>query len=731
MVASLRSAAPRTAFVFSVLLILCPPMVSQVRAAEGMWPPQDLPDEVYRDMRAMGLELRKTDVWNEQGTGVANAVVNVGATGSFVSPDGLILTNHHVAYGAVQRLSTAARNYIEEGYLARTRDEEVPAWGYRAYILLRSEDVTTGILSAVDDAMAPLERYNAIERRTKEIIAEAEKGGDVYCEVSAFYGGAMYVLDTYIRLRDVRVVYVPARAIGEYGGDIDNWMWPRHTADFSFLRAYVGPDGRPADYSEDNVPYRPKRFLKISDEDMSPGDFGFIVGFPGRTQRYLTSYGLEHYEDFLLPEQIRLYEEMIRILEAESRADPEAAVRVASRMKGINNWLKKNKGLLEGFKRFHLTEHQREAEAQVLAAGGIPAAEVAKRARLLRDFQEIYSTQRPYDEKDLLMDLMLGRGSMLGQALTLYKWSLEKEKPDMERDPDYMDREVINLKRKLRLFETGYQMESDRLIFEMLIREALALPAGQRMRVFDNLIEGRRGEDLDLALAAFLDDLYRYTKLADPAECLRMFDLTHDELMAEGDLFIEFAAKFDVENEERIEREKTFKGALNALTPRWIEIMAGQRNVVPYSDANGTMRLSYGVVEGYSPRDAVDYEPVTTLKGMAEKCTGVPPFDCPERLLKLAESDYRGRYYDPVLGDVPVNLLTTHDSTNGNSGSPLINARGEIVGCLFDGNYEALTADFSFMEDITRSIHVDMRYVLFVAEEVDHADNVLKELGVK
>ncbi len=704
-------------------------LASVCYCAEGMWPPYDLPDEVVRDMQGLGLELGRDGIWNTSGTGVANAVVSVGATGAFVSPEGLILTNHHVAYGAVQRISTPEKNYIEEGYLATTREEELPAHGYRAYILLTSKDVTQEVLSGVDESMSPLERYNAIERKTKEIIAEAEATGDVYCELKAFYGGAEYVLDTYVRLRDVRVVYVPSRAIGEYGGDIDNWMWPRHTADFSFLRAYVGPDGKPADFSEENVPYSPTRYLKISADGLREGDFGLIVGFPGKTERYLTSYELAAYEDFRLPQRIRLYAESIRLLEERSRADEVAAVKVASRMKGINNWLKKNRGLLEGFKRFHLVERQRAVERSLLD-DTVDAAELAKRQTLLEEYEQLYRQHAQYAMKDLLMELMLGRGSMLSQALTIYRWSIEKEKHDMDRDPDYMDREVINLERKITLFQMGYHEESDRALLRMLIEEALRLPEGERLRVFDDIAGNRTGEALDALLGDFLDDLYAGTKLGETEERMRMFGLSHDALMTENDAFIALASKFYEEDDERREREKVFKGALNALAPRWIEIMAQQRSARPYADANGTMRINYGVVEGYSPRDAVHYDGFTTLKGLAEKNTGIPPFDCPERLLELADGRYRGRYYNEALGGVPVNVLTTHDSTNGNSGSPLINGKGEIVGCLFDGNYEALTADFLFDPEITRSIHVDTRCILFVTEEVDGADNVLRELGL-
>lgn len=704
---------------------------SPVYCGEGMWLPQELSDEVMNDMRAAGCQLGKGEIYNPLGTGVANAVVRVSATGSFVSPEGLILTNHHVAFGAVQRMSTPEQNYIAQGFLAKSREEEVPALGYNVYVTQSVEDVTERVLSAVKSSMSPLERYNAIERRTKEIVKKAEKGKDVYCEVRGFFGESRYLLYTSFRIKDVRVVYVPARSIGEYGREIDNWMWPRHTCDFSFLRAYVAPDGKTAEYSKDNVPYRPKSYLKIAPEGLREGDFVFIVGFPARTDRYLTSYALSNIESFEYPQRIRLQNQMVQILEEQSNADPVAAVRVANQMKGIYNYLKKNRGILEGFKKFGLVRRQEDRENKLSAEFQTDPETYEKCSRLLDRFKSLYEKNSEHAMKNLLFDVYFERDSMLGEAMLLYKWSIEKAKNDLDRDPKFAERRVPDLKRDVRLFQTGFHLPSDRRLLRMLLVEIVDLPEGQRVAAVDEMLGIKSGMEPEKAIEEFLDTLYSNTKLDKIEERLRMFDLSHDKLLKEGDSFIVFAAKLYDESEKRIERRKSFTGSLDMLIPQWMEMIAKGSESSPYADGNGTMRISYGRVEGYAPRDAVYYRPLTTLQGVAEKHTGVEPFDCPQRILELAASKTYGPYGSSDLGDVAVNLLTTTDSTNGNSGSPLLNSRGELVGCLFDGNYEALSSDFEFENDLTRSISVDIRYVLFVTDFVGNAQNVLTELGVK
>jgi hypothetical protein len=698
---------------------------------EGMWLPQELPEEIMGEMRARGCQLSREDIYDASGTGVANAVVKLGATGSFVSPEGLILSNHHVAYGAVQRMSSAEKNYIERGFLAKTKDEEARAIGYIVYVVQSVEDVTKRVMSAVEPSMSHLELYNAIERRIKDIVRENETGRDVYCEVRSFFGGSQYLLYTFLKIKDVRVVYVPSRSIGEYGGDIDNWMWPRHTGDFSFLRAYVAPDGKTAEFSADNVPYRPTTHLKIATEGLADGDFAMVIGFPGRTNRYLTSHARADFEGFNYPQRTRLYRQMLAILDAQADADPKASVRVASRIKGINNRLKNNEGMLEGFKKFDLVRRQKEEERLFLTKVNADSEMNEKYGTLLDDIGTLYAERAKHAMKDLLLDFALYRRSLLGQAMLLYKWSVEKQKADLDRDPDFMDRRIPDLKRNLRIFQTQLHLGSDRELLKMYLLELSNLLEGQRVVAVDDMFGGKTGNELEEAIDAFLDELYASTTLDKRDERVRMFELSHDELMKEKDSFIELAAKFYQENEDRIERGKSFSGALKRLAPKWIEAVAAASEQTLYSDANGTMRLNFGNVKGYSPKDAVYFRPFTSFQGVADKHTGVAPFDCPEKILELAASERDNAYVSTEVGDVPVNLLTTHDSTGGNSGSPVLNARGELVGCLFDGNYESMTSDFLFQDDVTRSIHVDIRYVLFVADFVDNAHNVLREVGVK
>ncbi len=720
---------PGALIIFLALLLtqtVCQPSGS---CEEGMWLPYMIPPEIFAEMQAAGLELGPDEIWDQSGTGIANAVVSLGATGSFVSPEGLILTNHHVAYGAVQRISTPEKNYIEEGYLARSREDEVPAHGYIAYLLLSTEDVTDRVLSATAAHMAPLERHAAIEDEMKLIVAEAENAGGGYCEVNAFFGGGKYVLDTYLKITDVRVVYIPARSIGEYGGDVDNWMWPRHTADFSFLRAYVGPDGEPADFSEDNVPYRPRSYLRVAPQGLSDGDFSMIIGYPRRTSRYLSSHALAYRRDFTYPENIRLFRKMLDVLDTEARKDPEAAVRVAGRIKGINNRLKNNLGMMDGFERFGLVEAQWDEERKFLA-GSAPRETKTRYAEILNGFGDLYREESEHAMQDLLLESMLYRSNLAGLAMRLYKWSLEKQKPDLERDPDFMDREIPYNMMRLRVAQMGYHDKCDRALLELLLREFAALPDGGGYEVLEAAFGGSAGDDVPAAIEGLLEGLYSGTALGSADERLRMFDLSHEELMAEGDPFIELAARLYELNEERQERRKSFDGALKSLVPEWIKVIDEGTERPLYPDANGTMRVNYGSVRGYSPEEGSFYEPFTALREIPDKDTGEPPFDAPQRLLDLARAGAPNPYVHPPLGDVPVNFLTTHDSTGGNSGSPVVNARGELVGCLFDGTYESMTGDFHFQDDLTRSISVDIRYVLFVAKYVDGADNVLEELGV-
>jgi len=715
--------------IFGVILLIT--LTVPILAEEGMWLPNDIPLPIIKEMQAKGLKLTAEQIFNEKGTGVANAVVSLGGgTGSFVSPEGLIITNHHVAYGAVQRISTAQNNYIEEGFLAKSRTEEQPAYGYTAYVLLSVNDMTKQVRDQLRDDMSPLDRYNAIEKISKKIVQEAEAGKDVYCYVRDMFGGIQYYLFTFKRIKDIRVVYVPPRSIGEFGGDIDNWMWPRHTGDFSFLRAYVDPEGNTAEYSEKNVPYNPKSYLKICQEGVKEGDFALIAGFPGSTQRYMTSYGIDAQENFYLPRRIDQYKRWIEILEKASAEDPDAAVKVAGLIKGLNNSMKYRQGLVDGFRKFNLLEAKRKMEKEFTEF--LNENEQARRQfkDVLPRIKEIYEEEKSYRLKEEALDL-LGRASFLDFASTMYKWSIEKQKENMERDPAFMERNIPQIKRRLEVAQRTLHPASDREAMKMFLHLAGDLPESQRIKGLEEWLGGKSGSQLDEAIENLLNTLYSNTKLGDGATRLKMFDMNHQELINQGDPFIGLAEKLYPEQEELEEKSKAVRGALSEIEPLWIQGLAAWKMGTLYDDANGTMRINYGVVRGYSPHDAVWYAPYTTLSGVIEKHTGKEPFNVPDRLQELYNAKDYGRYKDEKLSDIPVNLLTTNDATGGNSGSPLLNGKGALVGVLFDGNYEAMSSDYQFNEAITRSIHVDIRYVLFIADKFNNAQNVLMEMGVK
>ena len=588
----------------ATFFVLLTALVSVTYPGEGMWLPHEIPTEVMRKMRKMGLKLDREEIFNSEGTGVANAVVRVGATGCFVSPDGLILTNHHVAFGAVQRISTPEHNYIEEGFLARSREEELPAYGYTSYILRSVEDVTQAVLAALTPGMSPLERYEAIEKRINQIVKESEETTGLRSEVKSFFGGSRYLLYRYLRLRDIRVVYVPSRSIGEYGGDIDNWMWPRHTGDFSFLRAYVAPSGFPADYSPDNVPYKPKRYLKIARNGLKEGDFAIIVGFPGHTDRYLTSSGIRFLENTAYPTRIDLYQRIIAFLEDESKKDAEVAVKVASIIKALRNRLKNNQGILEGFKKSDIYGERKDRERKVLAYLRSHPEVAAKYGTVLSGIEKLYENRAKYFRKDLILDFLTDWQLLLGQAMIIYKWSIEKTKHDVDRDPDYMDSRVPDLKMRLRVFRMSYDEISDRRVLEELIRQNYKLPEDLRIKGLVHFFGDSKTHEL-ANLETILDSLYANTKLTSVEERLRMFELSREELLEEGDPFIALAAGIYEDNEERLRRDKTFGGAMTILMPEWIELLEKVNGKGLYPDANGTMRINYGVVKGYSPRDAV------------------------------------------------------------------------------------------------------------------------------
>jgi hypothetical protein len=699
---------------------------------EGMYLLDQIDPALFQQMKEMGLKLTPDQLYNEQGTSIAHAVVNLmGGTGAFVSPLGLILTNHHVAFGAVARISTPEKNYIEEGFLAQTLEEEIPAPGYQILVLKSMKDITAEMLSVIKPKMSDLERYKALEKKEKEIIKREEKQGDVECRVASMNYGSQYYLFTYMKLRDIRVVYVPPDAIGNYGGEIDNWMWPRHAGDFSFLRAYVSPDGKPADYSKDNIPYKPKVYLNFSTAGVKEGDFAMVIGYPGRTNRYRTSHGVKLDQEFRYPYTIKISKAIIDMFENLSKENKEYAIKLSYFIKAFANVMKNNQGMMEGLNKINLIDKKlkEEKDFQTFVMSNPDYAK--KYGTLLSEIEKVYKQAELIQEKSALLRYWGFASPLFNAASTINKWTIEQEKKDIDREPGYQDRDLPDIKMRLEVMQRTLVPEADRKAMEFFLKEAAALPPEKQFKSLQQMIFSDPNISQEDAINKFLDKLYNNTKLTSAEERLRMLSMKRKDLLSLNDSFIEFASKLESEREIIRTKEKELSGALTRLMPPYLEAVSIWKQKKLYPDANGTMRLTFGQVKGYSTRDAVQYKYITSLTGLIQKNTGEEPFKCPEKLLKIYnEKDY-DKYIDRYIDDVPVDFLTTHDSTGGNSGSPVINGKGELIGALFDGNYDALYSDYYYDPAVTRSINVDARYILFIADKLNNATSLLKELRIK
>ncbi len=694
-------------------------------AEEGMWPVSEL---AKLDLKAKGLEIPVEDIFSPDRASLIYGIVSLGATGSFVSSEGLILTNHHVAFGAAQAASSAEHDYVRHGFLARTRAEELEAKGMTARITESFRDVSAEVLKAVKPRQTPDERTKAVERRKKELVAAAEKKNPgMRAEVAEMFAGKTYVLFITTYVRDVRLVYVPPRSVGEFGGEDDNWMWPRHTGDFAFLRAYVAPDGSPADFSPRNVPFRPKRFLQVAAEGARENDFVFLLGYPGRTFRHAASPFLAYEEEVRMPYVAEWYGWQIALLEKMGEGDRTVAIKLAARSKGLANTMKNYRGKLQGMKRIGIVD-QRRAEEKALQA--FIEAEAGRRARyggVLADIAAIYDEMRADAEFRLVLGYLRSTVNLLNFAGTAYEASLERQKKDLERESAFMNRNFPQTKKRLELNLQNYHPPTDQALLKELLRRLSRLPEKDRVAP---LASRFRADDFEEAVDAFCADLYGRSKASDPAFLLKALEMRPAELEALGDPAIKLSATLHVLSREVKKKEDAWKGALDQLSPLLLEAKSAFQPQAFIPDANSTLRLTFGRVKGYSPRDAVFYGPFTTLDGVAEKTTGREPFDTPPALLDLWRAGDFGRFRPEGFRSVPTCLLYDTDTTQGNSGSPVLNARGELVGINFDRTFEATINDYAWSQDYSRSIGVDIRYVLWVMEKLAGADFLLKEMNV-
>lgn len=699
-------------------------------AVEGMFTPDQLP-EISDDLAATGLELDPSDLTDLTAFPMGAVISLGGCTASFVSPQGLVVSNHHCVRGSIQYNSSEENNYLKDGFLAADMSGEVPAApGSRVYVTTDVSDVTGDVLEAVSDDMDGRARYDAIEAARKAIIAACEAEEGYRCQVGEFFGGLQYKLIRQLEIRDVRLVYAPGDNIGKYGGDIDNWMWPRHTGDWGFYRAYVRPDGMPADYSEENVPYTPEHVLSVSAGGLEDGDFVMAAGYPGSTSRYERLAQVEYVFDWYYPTWIDVSQDWVDMIMATAPEGSDARIRYESRLASLNNYIKNRGGQIDGARRVDLVQLRADREAALnawIAADPSRAHFADAIASLDTLTEEIAATSK----REFWYNYATNP-DLLGAAYRLYRLANEKTQPDAERESGYQDRDMTFFRQSMERIDRRYDPSVDMAVWEMFLEKYMDGPLSMRVKALDEALElGETYEDGEIA--AKIAPFYEATTLDSAEARVALMGASVEELEALDDPFMQLAiALYDTELEmEATDKRQT--GELRALKPAYMEaIVEWQRSLgeITYPDANSTLRVTYGSVMGGWPKDGMYYAPFTTLQGILEKDTGLEPFDAPKEELELIGRQEYGAYALDSLGTVPVNFLTDLDSTGGNSGSATLNGKGELVGLLFDGTIESVNADWHFDPKTTRSIHVDTRYMLWTMEYVNGAGYLIDEMNI-
>ncbi|WP_448097075.1 S46 family peptidase [Luteibacter yeojuensis] len=710
----------------SMMLGAAMALALDAKADEGMWLPSQLPG-IAKNLKGAGFRGDPKDL-ADLTRAPLNAVVKVGGgTGSFVSADGLVVTNHHVAFGVIQYNSKPERDLIANGYVAVDRAGELPANpDYRLRVTVGFDKVTDRILAQARGKTGRA-YYDAVDAASKALVAECETEDGMKCSVANMFYGRDFYLVKQLELRDIRLVYAPPRAIGNYGDEIDNFVWPRHAGDFTILRAYVGPDGKPADYSPDNKPYHPPSHLKLATDGVAEGDFVMLAGYPGITYRHRTAAEFADQVEWRLPTSVAVLKALQEVIEAQGKADRDAGIRYASQLQTLKNGIKRFSGELEGLQRSNAVAVRREDETAMLA--WLAGQSDGKTLRPdIDQAMALIAQGKDVRERDLLMGLLSTQTQLMRGALAVDRLSVERSKADAARETGYQKRDEELIQSQLKQVQRRYDPRVEKALVTSLMLRYQRLPDAQRLPEVDTVF-GRTPAEL----AHALDRIYAATKFGDEAERLRLFKATPGEVGKSGDALLVAARALRPALLRIDDERKAREGDLLRLRPAYMQALIAYREKqgkAVYPDANATLRVSYGKVTPLVARDAVTYAPLTTVAGIVEKNTGKEPFDAPKPLLDAIGKGDFGGYADPKSGAMPVDFLSNLDTTGGNSGSPVLNAKGELVGLNFDSNWEAVSASWMYDPRYKRAIHVDMRYMRWLIDKVYPSPALLRELGV-
>ncbi|GGE27180.1 S46 family peptidase [Sphingobacterium cellulitidis] len=694
---------------------------------EGMFPLSELSKA---GLKKAGLKISEKEIYNPGQIGLVDALVQVsGCSGSFVSPNGLIITNHHCAFSAVQLASTPEHNYLENGFVANSHEQEIEAKGLNIRITDSYQDVSQRILEAVSNVSDPSQRIDIINNKRQEIAKEAEaQDPTIKAEVSEMFIGKSYVLFRYKTIEDVRLVYVPRQNIGEFGGETDNWVWPRHTGDFSFLRAYVAKDGSSAKYSKDNVPYKPKKHLKVNPNGVKENDFVFILGYPGRTFRHRPAQYIEYQQQYLLPYTSELYDFQNQQMLLAGKDDKATELALATRIKRNANVMKNYRGKLKGLRNIDLINSKIKEDEELAKFIENDAELKSKYGSLMEDIDQHYKQVFNNAEKELWYNnIYSGIRSLQFASLTnSFQEALNKELSS-SRKAELFNANIANFKKQLAGLYESFNINVDKSIASNMFAQAYQLKDGNSLP----FVAAHKFNNAQAA-SDYISRIIEDSKLSNQEYFENTVLKDANSFLKYSDELMKFQKELDSEMQPFYAEQKRREGNLNKLMADYMAVKEKFQSKSFIPDANSTLRLTFGNIKGYSPADANYMAPFTTVKGIIEKGnSGLPEFEYPEAIKTNWLDKNFGNYFNKDLNDVPVNILYNMDTTGGNSGSPIMNAYGELIGVNFDRAYDATINDFAWNESYSRSIGVDIRYVLWIADKIDNAQFIIQEMGVK
>lgn len=703
---------------FFLLLSLI--LITGVKADEGMWMLPLIQKLNIQKMQGMGCTLTADQIYSDQKASLKDAVIvfGGGCSGVLVSNQGLILTNHHCGFDAIQKASTVEHNYLKNGFSAKTLADEIPSPGLTVKFLVKVEDVTKRVLSQLPDSLTGKLRTEKQDSIEQAIAKEAQQGTDYDAVVKPFFAGNEYYLFVFETFKDIRFVFAPPASVGKFGGETDNWMWPRHTGDFSVFRVYCSPDGKPAAYSKENVPYTPKRFAVISNKGYQPGDFTMILGNPGRTSRYLTSWGVNNRMNATNMAMIEVRGVKQNVWKSFMNQNDSINLAYASKFARSANYWKNSIGMNNAIRKLHIIEAKEEAQKQFTKWVNSDPQREKKYGNVLKtiqeDYQKIYSSQRAlnYLRESFVTGVELPL--IARQANNLIKKKLPQDSLMIKLSDLYKD----------------YYPQVDQATLAALLDLYKKSVNTADLPAFYNVIDKQFKGNTE-KYSAYLFDKSAFSSLA---KITRLIKSGKNHF--ENDPAIAFEQ--DVHN-TMTELQKgdynVYSNQLNdaeRLYEAGIMEMAAQEGKALYPDANFTMRMTYGTVGGYNPADAVTYRYYTTTNGILQKENeSNPEFHVAPELKRAIENKDFGPYLDAKTDDMHVDFLSNNDITGGNSGSPIFNGKGELLGLAFDGNWEAMSGDIVFDPDLQRTINVDIRYILFIMNQVEGAKRLINELTIE